>query len=115
VQGHLGAHLNRLSGGQLQRLGLARALYFQPSILVLDEATSNLDPKSEGLIEQALRGLEATTILSVAHKLHTIRNADSLTYLENGRVVASGPLEDMKKELTIFTEYSESTGIWTRA
>jgi len=115
VQGHLGAHLNRLSGGQLQRLGLARALYFQPSILVLDEATSNLDPKSEGLIEQALLGLEATTILSVAHKLHTIRNADSLTYLENGRVVASGPLEDMKKELTIFTEYSESTGIWTRA
>lgn len=78
-----------LSGGQRQRIVLARALATRPKVLILDEATSHLDPTTEAEIQRNLDGL-ATTRLIVAHRLSTVRHADRVLVLEQGRLVASG-------------------------
>lgn len=81
----------RLSGGERQRLSLARALLRRPSLLVLDEATSALDVENEQRIQEAIERLHGrVTILVVAHRLSTVRNADVIHVLENGRLVESG-------------------------
>ena len=83
----------RLSGGQRQRIGLARALYRRPSVLVLDEATSALDNVTEHEIAATLGELQGSmTILIVAHRLSTVRHADTLVFLKDGRVEARGQL-----------------------
>ena len=81
----------RLSGGQRQRLALARALVRNPAMIILDEATSSLDSKSEFLIQTALETIRKNrTILIVAHRLSTIRDADYIYVLEKGRIVEEG-------------------------
>lgn len=81
----------RLSGGQRQRLALARALYARPNILVMDEATSALDPATERQVVAALaEAHDALTVITVTHRINTVRNYDCIHYVENGRVVASG-------------------------
>jgi ATP-binding cassette subfamily B protein len=86
----------RLSGGQRQRIGIARALYKQASVLVLDEATSALDNATERSVMQAIETLDRDlTILLIAHRLTTVRHCDIIVQLENGRIVAQGPYEEL--------------------
>ena len=87
----IGDRGTRLSGGQRQRLALARAIVRDPQILILDEATSELDSKSEQLIQQAVAELGASrTIFTIAHRLSTIRHADNILVIENGRIAEEG-------------------------
>ena len=87
----LGEDAGRLSGGQKQRLAIARAIFKDAPILILDEATSQLDSESESLVAQALENLTSgRTTLVIAHRLSTVRRADRIVVLENGRIVESG-------------------------
>ena len=82
---------SKISGGQKQRLALARALLRNPDLLVLDEATSSLDSISEKAVQKALEEMhENRTILIVAHRLSTVLNADRIVVLDAGRVVEQG-------------------------
>ncbi|MEM6638654.1 MAG: ABC transporter transmembrane domain-containing protein [Pseudomonadota bacterium] len=95
-QSHLGERGVRLSGGQRQRLAIARALLRDPPVLLLDEATSALDAHSEKVVQRALdRLMTDRTTLVVAHRLATVRNADTILVLDNGRIVAKGNHEEL--------------------
>jgi subfamily B ATP-binding cassette protein MsbA len=87
----LGERGVKLSGGEKQRIALARAVLRKPKILILDEATSSLDAKSEQLIQKAMKGILGNqTTLIVSHKLSTIMNADRIVVLENGKIIEIG-------------------------
>ena len=92
----VGEHGTRLSGGQRQRIAIARALYFNPEILVFDEATSALDNTTEQEIHAAIEALAGEkTILFVAHRLSTVRNCDKIVFMIDGRIEATGTYDDM--------------------
>ena len=96
----------RLSGGQRQRVGLARALYTRPSVLVLDEATSNLDQTTEHRIVDTLAGLRGgVTMIVVTHRTASVRYCDRILYLEHGAVRALGTFDEV---LAAVPEFGES-------
>jgi ATP-binding cassette subfamily C protein len=81
----LGKRKDELSGGQLQRIGLARALYSRPGLLILDEATSALDAESENEIKRALEEIRGkVTVILIAHRLNTVQNSDVVFQIEGG-------------------------------
>jgi ATP-binding cassette subfamily C protein len=96
VNTELGAQSDGLSGGQLQRIGLARAIYSNPGLLVLDEATSALDAETEAAVSDSLRTLHGKcTIIVIAHRLSTIQNADKVFVFDKGKLVAFGKFSDL--------------------
>ena len=106
IHSDLGAQTDSLSGGQAQRLGLARALYSKPRLIVLDEATSALDASTEANISQAiLRRKGDTTILVIAHRLSTVQRADVVHVMESGRILASGTFPEVRKAVPLIEEY----------
>jgi ATP-binding cassette subfamily C protein len=98
INAPLGKLLDGLSGGQVQRLGLARALYANPGLLVMDEATSALDAESEAEIQKALDGLKGkVTVVVIAHRVNTIQNADVVFLLGEGELIDQGTFQDLLK------------------
>ena len=88
----------KLSGGQRQRIAIARAVLADPRVLILDEATSNLDAESEHLVQQALAKLmQGRTTLVVAHRLSTVRDADAIIVLDKGKIVERGTHDELMK------------------
>ena len=97
----------RLSGGQRQRLGIARALYTDPSVLVMDEATSALDGITESVVMEAIEKLTGSkTIVIIAHRLTTLIKADVIYMLDKGRVVAKGTYNELMETNDYFQKMS---------
>lgn len=110
---HLSEHGVNLSGGQRQRLAIARVLYKNPQILILDEATSSLDPVSEQKVQQALNWFkqQSKTIIIIAHRLTTIKNCDTILMLNKGKLAEKGnhqELIDYKGEYAGLWQYNSS-------
>tara|TARA_Y100001949_G_C15904772_1_gene294200 strand:- start:343 stop:924 length:582 start_codon:yes stop_codon:yes gene_type:complete len=102
----------KLSGGQAQRICLARALIKKPQILILDEATSSLDSKSEKLIQESIENLVGErTIICIAHRLATIRKAKLIYYLESGKIIEKGSFEELIEIEGKFFQAAELQGI----
>ena len=101
-----------LSGGQRQRLGIARALYTDPLVLVMDEATSALDSRTEAAITESIAELEGeVTVILVAHRLATIKNADRIFFLRHGELAGSGTFEELVAQFPDFAEQAQLAGL----
>ena len=102
----------RISGGQRQRLGIARAMFTRPQLLVLDEATSSLDGETEASIADAINALRgSTTVVMIAHRLSTVRNADMVVYLSEGKIVAVGTFEEVREAVPDFDRQAKLMGL----
>jgi ABC-type multidrug transport system fused ATPase/permease subunit len=98
----------KLSGGQRQRVAIARAVLADPRVLILDEATSNLDAESEHLVQEALtRLMKGRTTLVIAHRLSTVRDADRIVVLDAGRVVEQGKHEELMEREGVYRRLVE--------
>ncbi len=101
-----------ISGGQRQRLGIARALFTKPRLLILDEATSALDGQAEASISSAIRALRGSvTVITIAHRISTVRAADKVIYLENGFVKAEGTFDEVRAKVPDFDIQSRLMGL----
>jgi len=112
VDAPVGERGSMLSGGQQQRLGIARAVFTNPRLIVLDEATSSLDGETEANINNALNELRGkVTLVVIAHRLSTVRDADLVVYLEAGRVVAKGTFEEIRVKVPNFDRQARLMGL----
>jgi ABC-type multidrug transport system fused ATPase/permease subunit len=112
IYAEIGESGSTISGGQRQRLGIARALYTAPKIIILDEATSSLDAVTEHAITSAIKGLKGSvTLIVVAHRLSTIQDADTVIYLSDGQLVAQGSFEEVRQNVPDFEEQAQVMGL----
>jgi ATP-binding cassette subfamily B protein len=102
----LGEHGATLSGGQRQRLAIARALYRQPDILIMDEATSSLDPIADQLVQDTLQRWRKAgkTIIVIAHRLSTVVKADKIVVLKNGQLFEEGSHEQLLANKAMYAQ-----------
>ena len=109
---HIGESGTRLSGGQRQRIGIARAMFTKPKLLVLDEATSALDGQTESDISKSILALKGnTTVVMIAHRLSTVRFADSVVYIDEGRIFAHGTFDEVRNEVPNFEKQAKLMGL----
>lgn len=102
----------KISGGQRQRLGIARAMFTKPHLLVLDEATSSLDGETEANISEAIHSLRgSTTVVMIAHRLSTVRDADIVVYLSEGKVLATGTFNEVRNAIPDFDRQAKLMGL----
>jgi ABC-type multidrug transport system fused ATPase/permease subunit len=112
LETNLGERGARLSGGQRQRIGIARALFTKPKLLVLDEATSSLDSMTEESISNDIKSLKGnTTVIIIAHRLSTVKDADRVVYIEQGRILAVGTFDEVRSLVPDFDKQARLTGI----
>jgi ATP-binding cassette subfamily B protein len=101
----VGERGHRLSGGEKQRLAIARLLLKSPSVVILDEATAHLDSENEALVQQALKSaLKGRTSIVIAHRLSTVKDADQIIVLENGIIVERGKHEELFNAGGLYSE-----------
>lgn len=102
----VGHQSDSLSGGQVQRLGFARALYSRPKLIVLDEATSALDASSEAFLSSSIKALgKSVTVVVIAHRLSTVQHSDVVYVVEGGEIIASGKFSHLRKTVPMVAEY----------
>jgi len=112
LQTQVGERGAQLSGGQIQRMGIARAMLTKPKMLVLDEATSSLDGTTEWRITSAIQDLrKATTVIMIAHRLSTLRECDQVYYLENGSIKGHGSFDELRKIIPDFDKQAKLMGL----
>ena len=112
TQTNVGERGTKISGGQRQRLGIARALLTHPKLLVLDEATSTLDAQTELAISHSINKLKgAATVVMIAHRLSTVSNADLVVYMDKGTIKASGTLEEVRVAVPDFDTQAKLMGL----
>ena len=108
----VGERGTKISGGQRQRLGIARAMFTKPHLLVLDEATSALDGTTEAGISEAIYALRgSTTVVMIAHRLSTVRDADIVVYMSEGKVLATGSFEQVRASVPDFDQQAKVMGL----
>lgn len=106
VETSVGKQVDSLSGGQIQRIGLARALYAQPQLLILDEATSGLDAGSEAFVSDTLYAMQGqVTVIVIAHRLSTVQHSDIVHVVENGHITASDSFKVLQATVPMVAEY----------
>ena len=102
----------KISGGQRQRLGIARAMFTKPRFLVLDEATSALDGETEANIADAIQNMKGkATVVMIAHRLSTVREADKVIYMDKGKIVATGTFEEVRQTVPDFDRQAQLMGL----
>ncbi|MFF2493085.1 ABC transporter ATP-binding protein [Agromyces sp. NPDC058064] len=112
IRGRVGDRGLQLSGGQRQRLGIARALYSDPLVLVLDEATSSLDTRTEAAVTRAIQELRGeVTVISVAHRLSTIRDYDQIWFMRDGKIEARGTFAEVISAEPEFAQQARLAGL----
>jgi len=112
LEQEMGDRGTKISGGQRQRLGIARALFTSPKLIVLDEATSALDGETEANISQAIRQISGeVTIVMIAHRLSTVLNADRVIYLDSGKIVAEGTFSEVRRAVPDFDKQAGLMGL----
>jgi ABC-type multidrug transport system fused ATPase/permease subunit len=112
IDTHVGEQGSKISGGQRQRLGIARAMFTRPLLLVLDEATSSLDGETEAAISEAIHELRgSTTVVMIAHRLSTVRNADLVVYMTDGEILATGTFDEVREAIPDFDRQAKLMGL----
>lgn len=112
LESYVGERGTMLSGGQRQRLGIARAMFTKPLLLVMDEATSSLDGKTESELSEAISLLKGqVTVILIAHRLSTIRNVDKVIFLNQGRLVAEGTFDEVRNSVPDFDHQAKLMGL----
>jgi ABC-type multidrug transport system fused ATPase/permease subunit len=102
----------KISGGQRQRLGIARAMFTKPMLLVLDEATSSLDGETESDISDSIRNLHGkVTVVMIAHRLSTVMHADRVVYVNNGKIQAQGTFKEVRQSVPDFDRQAALMGL----